>query len=350
MNTDSAHSAERFFGLDLLRFIAASCVLAYHFAPRLGKHVDASSADWMSPFRFGYLGVELFFMISGFVIALSASGRTARSFLVHRAVRLYPTFWLALALTCTAAWLVDGSLPPVRDIMANATMLPGYLGSPLIDGVYWTLGVEWKFYVLIALAIALGFMREPRIMTYVWLTLVLGQFAGMKVPGLSSLTIFPYAPFFAFGLLLMQSRKRSLSWADGVWLLGATIAMSLSVQQTIGGFIEDPSKSDRVVAGLLMLLVAAMFAFVVRNPTAFQGQAWLAHLGALTYPLYLLHAGVGYRLLRGSESLLPPWTSVAVTILLLLLLVVLVTGLLERRVVPRLARSTFIAKLSGDHG
>lgn len=75
----------RLIGLDLVRFFAAMSVVLYHYTARHGS----TSFETLSVFtKFGYLGVPLFFMISGYVISLSAANRTASEFLISRFIRL----------------------------------------------------------------------------------------------------------------------------------------------------------------------------------------------------------------------------------------------------------------------
>ena len=96
--------------LDGIRFLAAAYVVVFHFAA-------GDRGSWHGPSRvlfaplftvasYGWLGVELFFMISGFVICLSAWGKTIGQFAVSRFVRLYPAYWFAILLT-TAVVLGD---------------------------------------------------------------------------------------------------------------------------------------------------------------------------------------------------------------------------------------------------
>src|SRR5690606_4760472 len=97
-------ATSRFAILDLLRFIAAIAVMFYHYlytarvesvyplASRLALH--------------GYLGVELFFIISGFVVVWSAQGRSALRFAKARIVRLYPEYWVALSVSVLVFSLV----------------------------------------------------------------------------------------------------------------------------------------------------------------------------------------------------------------------------------------------------
>ena len=144
----------RVFELDVLRFSAAVAVVLYHLTYRkIGSQHLFEQIDTVT--RFGYLGVNLFFMISGFVILWSAVGRTPAQFAISRFSRLYPIFWVAISITLYALWVFQGQALDLYRIFANMTMVAGYLNKEYIDGVYWTLQVELKFYVLVFILITL---------------------------------------------------------------------------------------------------------------------------------------------------------------------------------------------------
>ena len=96
---------DRVFELDVLRFSAALAVVIYHLTYRQidGQYLFAS-ADLIT--RFGYLGVNLFFMISGFVILWTAVGRTPAKFAISRFSRLYPIFWVSMVIV-----IIGSSVP-----------------------------------------------------------------------------------------------------------------------------------------------------------------------------------------------------------------------------------------------
>src|SRR5690606_37147509 len=107
--------------------------------------------------RYGYAGVHLFFVISGFVILMSMWGRSVPQFVASRISRLYPAFWAAVLLTATLRWLWPTfASPRAPDVVANLTMVHEPLGFPSIDGVYWTLWVEMQFYLLMLGLLAWG--------------------------------------------------------------------------------------------------------------------------------------------------------------------------------------------------
>src|SRR5882724_4206152 len=119
--------------LDGLRFLAALMVIAFHFGFRGHAESGYLSLDFpeLSPVvRYGYLGVPLFFMISGYVIPWSIKGRTLRYFAAHRFIRLYPTFWFCLVFTLLVEHLTNSTrlYPNFSTTLANLTMVPTWFG------------------------------------------------------------------------------------------------------------------------------------------------------------------------------------------------------------------------------
>ncbi len=127
----------RLLELDALRGIACILVVFFHF------NVNQPAAwHWVN---LGVGGVDLFFMISGFVIFYSLEkNHNAVDFFVARFSRLYPAYWVAVSIT-SALVLLNGGTIHLHDFLVNLTMLQGYFGVEDIDGAYWTLGIELLF-------------------------------------------------------------------------------------------------------------------------------------------------------------------------------------------------------------
>ena len=275
---------------------AALAVVAFHYQPMLAREFPLAAAGLIElPARYGYLGVDLFFLISGYVIVMSATGRTVRSFLTHRIARLYPSFWVALALLVGARVIASpvDAWPPMENVVANATMLPGYLGQPRLDDVYWTLAVEWKFYVLVALSLAIGALRHFEPIALIWTLLIGVQLLGFNSSLLQSVTIFPYGGYFAFGMILFSvrehgfSRLRSIALALGV---PTRIAIALRVMPN---FVHQQRTYDILVVALAVASMLGFMTFIVARKNAITSSPRLLFLGALTYPLYLIHSVTG---------------------------------------------------------
>lgn len=144
---DSPASLTRLRSIDLLRGLAASLVVLRH------------SAD--EPFLVGAIGVDIFFVISGFVMAKVSVGRTAGDFLVDRAWRIFPIYWVALAI-CVLFRLVHGQGLALYDSLGSVTLVPNWFDfGVLYLGVAWTLLYELFFYAAVAIGILLRDWRVP---------------------------------------------------------------------------------------------------------------------------------------------------------------------------------------------
>ena len=121
--------------------------MLFHYTVIIERYVPNFHVKYS--FTYGYFGVELFFIISGFVIFMSIQrSQTGLDFVVSRFSRLYPTFWVCLSLT-----FIIGLASPltsqnytVLQYLSNLTMLQEYIKQPNIDGVYWSLTYELGFY------------------------------------------------------------------------------------------------------------------------------------------------------------------------------------------------------------
>lgn len=301
--TTSPASNSRLPALDLLRFTAALAVTLYHYASSFptGAETESTLIEPLSAItRYGYLGVDLFFMISGFVILWSSQNRTALGFATSRAGRLYPSFWVAMLLS--AAFIVVASdtamqlnSPTIdaKTVLGNATMLPAMLGVPMIDGVYWTLEMEIRFYGLIFLLLLLRQMPKIELWLYVWLTASIACLF-VEMPWLIEFgAIYPYGPMFITGCFfyLLYSQGPSVTRLTGLFL-AAGLSLYLSIGQR-AGFIT-PDHISAVVVPLVMLVFFLLFGLIaLRKRTTPPGNL-TTRLGALTYPLYLIHGTIGH--------------------------------------------------------
>ena len=96
--------------LDITRFLAAISVVYYHYLYRgwkIGELSDVSFSNYDGIFKYGYLGVQLFFLISGFVISLSIKKKGPIEFFIGRVVRLFPAFWFCALLTYISIIIFD---------------------------------------------------------------------------------------------------------------------------------------------------------------------------------------------------------------------------------------------------
>jgi peptidoglycan/LPS O-acetylase OafA/YrhL len=156
----------------------------------------------LSTYRF--IGVELFFLISGFVICMTSWSRTLGHFFTSRVARLFPAYVAAVMGTAALLWLLPDrtDAPDHNTVAANLTMLQEFLGYQHIDTSYWTLVVELKFYLLFAVVVAFG-VTYRRVVAFclVWVTLsVLAM--QPQLQALSVVVASDYCPDFLLGAIL----------------------------------------------------------------------------------------------------------------------------------------------------
>ena len=307
--------------LDLLRFAAASAVLAFHFGFRGAAHgvQDVGYPELADVAKYGYLGVELFFMISGYVIPWSLRGRSVADFCAARFIRLYPTFWLAVALLAAVPPLLGEWRfhLPLRDTLVNLTRLAEFLGSPYLDGVFWTLATELQFYALVAVVVGfLGFKRLPSALL-VWL--LLGCLVTTYAKASGGMPPYPGGAFFmyfCFGAgcyFLSHLGERS---ASTYALLGLSLPMMLvhSIYKAGAAAAMFGTPFSLAVVIPVVLLSAALVFFSHR--ITLQKAAVITFLGGLTYPLYLLHENLGYAFLNTVFSGMNRWVALACVVAL----------------------------------
>jgi peptidoglycan/LPS O-acetylase OafA/YrhL len=308
----ASSSRQRFPELDLLRFIAALSVLAFHYTamrnPGWGVDPYLLFPGLSKATRYGYLGVELFFMISGFVILMTALNRDTTHFLSARFVRLFPAYVVAVLLTTAVILLhpLEGKAVNLEQVLTNLSMLQDGLGQRRVDDAYWTLWIELRFYVLIAfLTVTKRSYRTLLVFMAGWLALAI-LFQKESV-ALVSLFVMPmWAPYFIFGMAMFMIRKFGhkiplwglalLSWA--LMMYRAPTLLEYSVR-------SDGSVSLVVVRGVVTAFCVILVLLVLG---AFKGLSWRGWtlLGALTYPLYLTHQVIGYVLIDTLKPYMQP--------------------------------------------
>ncbi|MDN0195324.1 acyltransferase [Streptomyces sp. S.PNR 29] len=348
----------RLRALDGLRLVAALMVAAYHYGGRGGEVTEAwgSSPGRQFPtlhtfFAYGCLGVQVFFVISGFVICMSGWGRPLKSFFASRASRLLPAYWVAVVLVTAvfALPMVAYEAVSPSDALVNMTMLQMPLGVDRVLGVCWTLWAEIRFYALFALCVVLPGASRRRVIMFCacWtLAVVIAQSA--NEPLLDVVLMPEYAPFFIGGIgLYLVHRDRRDAYAWGIvavsWLIGQHYAVqSLWHAPDAGGFSYRSSFGIMLVVTFGFVAVAA----IALGWLSWANWRWLTVAGALTYPFYLVHEHLGWVVIhalhRGLN--LPSAETFALTVASMLLLAWLLNRYVEKPLTPRLR-----ALLSREH-
>ncbi|MFE6970665.1 acyltransferase family protein [Isoptericola sp. NPDC057653] len=334
----------RLAALDGLRFLAAMAVVAYHYVAvnhsAWGARTEDSFPHLQPIAVFGSFGVQLFFVISGFVILMSAWGRDVRSFTASRVGRLFPAYWFSVAAVVALLVLVAPGRKAVGipEAAANLTMVQRAFGVQDIEPVYWTLWTELRFYVLIGILLAVG-MTHRRLIAFAAVWPVLAAVAVRSGNELwSTLLVGSDAPLFAGGMVLylLTKERRSLV----LWLvLGLNVALagvvsgrsqSLRIANSTGVTIGPETYWVAIVACFALVAVVALTRIDRLS------WRWLTVVGAMTYPLYLLHSSWGQWLIGETSPHLPAGATFVLVTGTMLLAAYLVHRFVERPFGPRL--------------
>jgi peptidoglycan/LPS O-acetylase OafA/YrhL len=268
------------------------------FAEKAGSNLYGYDRVYSPLFELGQFGVLLFFVISGLVITMTVLRcKTAFEFVARRFARLFPALFVCSILTLT---IVDSVGPAIlhrtaADWLTSLTFDPEHLGHQAVDGAYWSLLAEVKFYFWVALffyflgprfwiaLVALGIIAIPVHFSH-------NTLAGYLVPS--------FMPFFllgvsAFQLLFEGDRK-------GGAIVGAVAIVLYAIQ--LRGYMDYLTASHLIpIAEIALTCAIALMLLTIRLPAP----RWLAPLstiGRWSYALYLLHQNIGVSFIRIAKS------------------------------------------------
>ncbi|KAB1916135.1 acyltransferase [Micromonospora sp. AMSO31t] len=354
MKPPSGAAAPRLYVLDGLRLVAAILVVAFHFT--------VFSEPWGNPpsptlptlsiyTQFGWLGVFLFFLISGFVICMSAEGRGLGQFAAARITRLFPAYWFAVIVTSAVVTLWPVVAKPLApgDVLTNLTMFHDLMKVDSADYVYWTLAHELRFYLLFGLFVLVRGYTPRRVLLFAAGWLVASLFAYHSIPWLTGLLVPLSAPCFVAGMALYLIYRHGSNIY--VWgLLGASWLVALQMIGTITPHLPartvlSSTQVAIIEAGLVTLFFLILAAVATHRLAV--GWRWLTTAGALTYPLYLLHEYIGWVLIYHLHQVLPDWVTGLVVVLFFLAVSWLVHRFIERPVARWMRRKFAEARASG---
>ena len=345
----SPDKTQRLLALDLMRLAAALMVVVAHYVMAGTENFRFSLAlgsifDWGEPAatiaNFGVLGVDIFFMISGYVIALSADGRSVRGFLVSRAARILPAFWFFCLLTWLSVWAEPNYRQvSLAQLLANLLFVARPLGHEFVDWSYWSLVVELRFYLMVSIVLWWRGLQGISVFLIAWLAMASLDLAGI-LPSFAKFVFLPqYAPCFVAGcalFLIGQGRQRRRGYGLLTWAL---VLVCLQSPRRLAVLFDGQAF---VVSGVLLIVAFALWLVATKRSARF-GRPWMAVAGSLTYPLYLLHQQLGYLFMRHFPETGFDWIDHRITITLAAVGLALlgshaVVRFVERPLAPRIRR------------
>nr|SAY44565.1 Acyltransferase family protein [Serratia marcescens] len=349
--------------LQALRGVAALLVLLFHYRFYLRGDNQSGTTIWDALFGWGIIGVDIFFIISGFIMVYTTQHymqgcSSAKRFLLNRAIRIIPLYYFGLLVT----FLFGGAMSTfhypekVQNLLSALTftvyktsVTPHYIDDGGMYNIRWTLNYEIYFY----LAFALCLMMKHRILALIcWgglMTCVIPALAGFQ-PTLSVQGYDFQTPTIAFitnplliefligvfaGYIYLQLKRRVVSVK--LPLISSVIAISLLCYIVFGvysGSIRALNLESTIVLGLLVLFLTlgeqVLQAYIPRV---------LKYVGNISFSLYLLHNPIGIAVMKQMGPVGQSAFKGIPTILLATLLSILVAHLTHKYIEVGLTRT-----------
>lgn len=317
----------RMVELDSLRGLAALVVVLYHYIDRYAETIGHVTEPlfWIP---WGDNGVQLFFIISGFVIFMTLN-RTRRplDFVVSRFARLYPAYWAALVLTVAVVILAptEEFEPTAFEVVVNTTMWQSLFLVRDVEGAYWTLYVELCFYVVMLALFAMGQLKRIERWLAVAFAIVWAFWLGKYLHGEYGWSwrltatfgrVIPEIPFFVIGVCLYRIQQAVRVDQSIGFMLAALVTIAL---------LMEPFDAATALAGI------GTFALIFAGRAAVLRMAPLVWLGSISYSLYLIHNYAGRALIYTLQQ--AGWSANASILLITLLALAgasVLTYLIER--------------------
>jgi peptidoglycan/LPS O-acetylase OafA/YrhL len=328
MNNSLQHvpgNKNRYWEIDSIRGISALVILVHHYT----KYIYSlhQKGDVPALVEYGKYTVHFFFVISGLLIFMTLERAThPRYFIVSRFSRLYPAYWVCMALTAVAITVSPFyNYHPVTfsQFAANLSMFQHWMRVEDMDGIYWTLAVEMCFYVLIFLVFIFRQQKNIAQIGIAWLALMLLVHVLTMQKMLPPVNYYYYVPLLSNGNLFLAGiffykLKNNPTDKSKYWLILLCLGMHFIIH----------SLEEAIALGVIFMV---LWLFAIGRLRFLNGPA-LYFFGTICYPLYLLHQYIGYEVINflqhaGIENIL---VNIMITGCFIIALASLVTFTVER--------------------
>lgn len=311
--------------LDVLRGLASLNVVIYHYTSRyreIFQHQYPIKYDWY----YGHVGLELFFMISGFVIFMTLQKvNSVKEFAYKRSMRLYPAYWICICITLLIASIWD--VARTQDltffqILMNFTMIQGVFEVPNIDGAYWSLVPELFFYTSMGLLYYFGLLKNIRVIALIWIAWMILNRLGILPYGEYFLNL-KYGMFLLSGIIFYKIKYNKSNYIDHLIVISCLFT-AIWVNQMPGNIY-----AYTFIFSLFYLFIYGKLKVLNLSPLLF--------LGYISYPLYLLHQNIGYSLIKSFKVYIPnDFLVILLTLSIILVLAWIVKKYLEKPIIAYL--------------
>ena len=280
---------KRFEILDALRGIAVLSVMLFHYLTVFDNEFGYNDKPIWN-FKYGFWGVELFFIISGFVIYYSIEkSNNIKTFIINRFIRLYPTYFICLVITFSLISYFNLSTyrnTTIPESIVNLTMIQGLFGIKSVDTSYWSLQIELAFYFFISIIFMMKLGNRIVYVIYFWLLLIFIYNFLFKIPLIGLIMNLQYGMFFLTGMIFYRIKVLEENKMINHLLIFFCYILSLLILRKMDGVIWG-------VTLVYLVIYLALFDYLnfIKNRILF-------FLGNISYALYLIHNNIGLLILK----------------------------------------------------
>lgn len=300
---------KKIYVIDYIRAVACILIMLYHFTTRFyDKFYNMNYQSSHVGIWWGYHAVAIFFVLSGFLTVYKLNDRSPGSFLLKRAVRLYPSYWLGIIFTSIITLLFAAQhFIGVIPTLINFTMFQSFaIGTTNVDSVYWTLRYELQFYIVIALILEIKKERKIDRIFFVWLILTMVNNI-LYVAGFENIItkliefgcITDQVPIFIIGAssaMVINDKKNKLAYVN---MFMAIICMIIR-------------RTDIMYILITCLTIVIIFIGKYKD-FKFKYDKPIVFIAGISYEIYLIHQNFGYIMFDRFNS----WFGVKQIVLLL---------------------------------
>lgn len=278
--------------IDSFRGIAALSVVLFHYTTNYRN-------DYLLPFseqydfRYGFLGVELFFIISGFVIFMTIEKiETTSEFLYKRFIRLFPIYWVCLLLSFMIVRIggLTNRIVGYEDLLVNFTMFQALFGVKNVDGSYWSLFYELIFYIFIAFLILFRLKAHWQTICILWLIATIGiNLGNIQSYTLNTILLLSnYNCLFIIGICFYKLFSDKNSMLTHLIIFGALAAFL---------FFRTYQANAKYEILIITSFILLFYSFVYLD-LKFLELEFFQFFGKISYVLYLIHQNIGYVIIK----------------------------------------------------
>ncbi len=279
---------KRLSELDAMRGIAVMIVVFFH----------CTMFQTAYTFKYGAMGVELFFMISGFVIFMTTTNiQNGREFIAKRFARLYPIYWVCVTLTFIVQLLLGKNVHSgLLQYLMNLTMIQRYFNVEDLDGQYWSLAVEIAFYILVFVLYKLKQLKNTELILAAIVLVEFGFMIARRIkegpdaityvaPSERYLRLLHFLPLFLAGILFYKLYIEGPNLKRYLLLALCFIAQVKEYPNRHVDMFDLRIGAYSCILGVFFIL----FILFVNNKARFFVNPVTLFMGRISYALYLFH-------------------------------------------------------------